>query len=153
VTTFITLIGAFEKLRKVTISFVMSVCPSEWNNWAFTGRIFMKFDISIFFENLSREFKFYYDLKRKMSSLYEDRYTFMIKPRSVFLRMRNVSDRIGREIKTYIFVFNIFSPWNRAVYEWMWKNILDPAGHGKQCNMAQACCMLDKFRLQTHIHM
>jgi len=42
---------AFAKLLKATI--VMSVCPSAWNNSASTGRIFMKFDNSIFFENLS----------------------------------------------------------------------------------------------------
>ena len=33
-----TLLGAFEKLRKTTVSFVMSVCPSvrpsAWNNSA-----------------------------------------------------------------------------------------------------------------------
>jgi hypothetical protein len=39
------LCGAFAKLRKATISFVMSVRPSTWNNSAPTGRIFIKFDI------------------------------------------------------------------------------------------------------------
>ena len=28
------LLGAFAKLRKATISFVMSVCPYAWNNSA-----------------------------------------------------------------------------------------------------------------------
>jgi hypothetical protein len=37
-------LGALAKLRKATISFVMSVCPSEWNNSAQTKRVFMKFD-------------------------------------------------------------------------------------------------------------
>jgi hypothetical protein len=32
-------LGTLEKLRKATISFVMSVCPSTWNNSAPTGRI------------------------------------------------------------------------------------------------------------------
>jgi hypothetical protein len=49
--------GAFAKLRKATISF-MSVRPSvrppvllsAWNNSAPTGRIFMIFDIRLFFE-------------------------------------------------------------------------------------------------------
>ena len=42
-------LGTFEKLRKATSSFVMSVCLSvcisvrpAWNNSAPTGRIFMK---------------------------------------------------------------------------------------------------------------
>ena len=39
---------AFSKLRKVTISFVLSVCPSAWNNSASTGRIFMNFDVWVF---------------------------------------------------------------------------------------------------------
>ena len=48
-------LGAFTKLLKAAISFVMSVRPSTWNNWASNGRIFMKFDISVFYENLSRK--------------------------------------------------------------------------------------------------
>jgi hypothetical protein len=36
-------LGAFAKLRKATVSFVMSVVrPSGWNNSASAGRIFMK---------------------------------------------------------------------------------------------------------------
>jgi hypothetical protein len=43
-------LGAFAKLRKATINFVMcpsvrpSVRPSAWNNSAPTGRIFMEFE-------------------------------------------------------------------------------------------------------------
>ena len=39
----------FPKLWKATVSFVMSVCPPAWNNWAPTGRILLKFDTRIFF--------------------------------------------------------------------------------------------------------
>jgi len=47
------LLGAFEKLRKATVSFVMSVCPPvhlsicpfPWNNSSPTGRNYVKFDI------------------------------------------------------------------------------------------------------------
>jgi hypothetical protein len=38
-------LGAFAKLRKATISFVMSVRLPSWNISAPTGRIFMKSDI------------------------------------------------------------------------------------------------------------
>jgi hypothetical protein len=38
-------LGAVTKLRKETISFVMSVRPSAWNNSASTGLICMSFDI------------------------------------------------------------------------------------------------------------
>jgi hypothetical protein len=36
-------LGTFAKLRKATISFVIYVRPSAWNNSASTGWIFMKF--------------------------------------------------------------------------------------------------------------
>ena len=49
-------LGGFAILRKATVSFLMSLCPSEWNSSAPNGRIFMKFDIREFFENLSRKF-------------------------------------------------------------------------------------------------
>jgi hypothetical protein len=53
------LLGAFPKLRKARMSFVMPVCrPSAWNNSVHIGRIFMKFDIWIFMDKLWREFKF-----------------------------------------------------------------------------------------------
>jgi len=52
------LLGAFAKLRKVTINFVMSVRLSAWNSSAPIERVLMKFDISAIFENLSRLFKF-----------------------------------------------------------------------------------------------
>jgi len=46
--TFIGLFGAFAKLRRETISFVISVCPSAWNNSAHIELTFMEFDMSIF---------------------------------------------------------------------------------------------------------
>ena len=39
------LLGAFQELPKVTISFVMYVCPCTQNNSAPTGQTFMKFGI------------------------------------------------------------------------------------------------------------
>jgi hypothetical protein len=56
---FYAFLGAFVKLRKATISFVMSVCLSlrlsAWENSAPTGRIFMKLYIWVYFQNLSRK--------------------------------------------------------------------------------------------------
>jgi len=48
-------LGVFAKLRKATISF-KSVRLSAWHYFAPTRRIFMKFDILLFFEKLSRHF-------------------------------------------------------------------------------------------------
>jgi hypothetical protein len=81
-------LGVFAKLQNVTIGYVMSVCPSAvcppvWNNSAATGQIFVKFDIWLFFENMSRNVKFHSDLTRITGTLHEDQYTFLIISRSV----------------------------------------------------------------------
>ena len=54
-------LGAFAELRKATISFVMSACLSvslsACKDSAPSGGIYAKFDIGLFFKNLSRKFK------------------------------------------------------------------------------------------------
>jgi len=47
-----------HQLRHVWLSVCLSVRPPAWNNLAPTKRIVMKVDIWVFFENLSRKFKF-----------------------------------------------------------------------------------------------
>jgi hypothetical protein len=50
-------LGAFVKLRKVSISFMscLSGSLSAWNNLAATGRAFIKFGFRKVFENLSKK--------------------------------------------------------------------------------------------------
>jgi hypothetical protein len=121
-------LGAFAKLRKATIGFVMyvrlSVRPSI-EQLGSPGRILMKFDIWTFFENLSRKSSCI--LTRITGTLYEAQYIFLIICRWVLLRMRTISNKWCRENQTRILcsVFFFFSE-NRAVYEIMWKNILEP---------------------------
>jgi hypothetical protein len=60
---FVRYLGAFAKLRKATrISFIISISPrvrlSAWDDSAPTRWIFVKFDIWVFFENMSRKSKF-----------------------------------------------------------------------------------------------
>ena len=69
-------LGAFAKLRKATVC--LSVRLSAWNNSAPTGRIITKFDISIFFENTSRESKFHWSRTRITATLYQYQYTFFL---------------------------------------------------------------------------
>ena len=57
-------LGEFEKLRKATISFVLSVRPSWLSNSAPTRRILMKLDIWAISENLSRKFNGYFTWRR-----------------------------------------------------------------------------------------
>jgi len=48
----------------------------------------MKFDIGLFFDALSRQFKHHYSLERLTGALHKDVWTFMKIPRSVLLRMK-----------------------------------------------------------------
>jgi hypothetical protein len=91
---FCSLLGAFAKFRKPTISFVMSVCPSASNNSATTGWIFMKFYIRLLFDNLWIKFKFHSNLIKITGTLHEELRTFMIISLSILIRTSNVADKI-----------------------------------------------------------
>ena len=56
------------------------LCLPAWNISAPTGRIFIKFDTSVFLENLSRKLKFRCSLTRVTGALREDLCTFVIIP-------------------------------------------------------------------------
>jgi len=49
----------------------------------------------------------------------------MIISHLIFLKMRNISDKSLEKVKTQIFCSIIF-PENRAIYEIMWKSMVDP---------------------------
>ena len=139
-----------KKKRKPAIRFVVSVCPpirqsvrpSAWNNPAPTERIFTKYDIWGFFENLSGKLKYHLNLTRITGTLHEDQYTFSIISHSVVLRMRNVSDKGCRENQNKHFVFNKFfflNPcrlWYNAEKYWT-------AGQATDDNMVHVHSMLD----------
>ena len=63
-----------------------------------------------------------------MGTLREDQYTFLITSHSVLLRMRNVSDKSCRENQNTHFMFNNFFLKNHAVFEIMWKSVVEPCG-------------------------
>ena len=98
-------LGAFAKFQKATVRFVKSFCPPSWNTSAPTGRIFMKCDISVFFETFSRKFKFHYNLTRIILTSHGDLCTFMIISRSVLLRMRNIPDKSCRKNMHAVFSY------------------------------------------------
>jgi len=105
-------LGAFAKLRKATISFVICVRPSvrpHGKTRLPLKRVFMKFDIWVFFEKLSTNFKFHWNRWRTTVSLHKAHYTFFIISRSILLRMRTVSDKICTGNQNTHFVFsNVF---------------------------------------------
>jgi hypothetical protein len=90
------------------MSVCMSVRPSAQNNSAPAGLIFMKFDIRVFLENLSRKLKFHQNMTRITSTLHEDLCTFIVVYRWIFLGMINVSDNSRRENQNTLFIFNNF---------------------------------------------
>ena len=52
-------LNMLAKMRTATISFVMSIHLSAWNNLAPTGQIIMKYFIEVFLENMAGKFQFH----------------------------------------------------------------------------------------------
>jgi len=103
-------LGSFAKFRKATISFVTSVRLSAWNTSIPTRRIFTKFNIWVFIENLSIKFKLHSNRTRITATLHEDQYSVLVISRSFLFRRWNVSGKRCRENQNTNFMFNsIFS--------------------------------------------
>jgi hypothetical protein len=85
-------LGAFAKLRKVTISFVTSLrLDVHIKQLGCYWTEFHEIYIIFFSENLSRKFKFFKNRTRIKATLCDDRYTFFcVISRSFLLTMRNV---------------------------------------------------------------
>ena len=145
----ISLLGAFAKLRKATISFSMplsvrlSVCPSV--RMERHGSRWMDFHGTWYSSSSWKSFeKIQASLKSDAITvnLHEDRYTFVIKSRSVLLRMRNVSDKSCRESQKH-FIFNKFF-FPRKSYQFLdYVENYCTAGQATDENAAHAHCMLD----------
>jgi hypothetical protein len=76
----------------------------------------------------------------------DDICTFMIISLSrVFLERKMFQAKVAEKIKNHILCSVIFFPENRAVYEIMWKNVVeaDRPQMTIQYNKAHALCMLD----------
>jgi len=69
---------------------------------------------------MSRGYRFHPNLTRITGILHEDPCTFMAISCSVLLGMKNVSEAIRTRC-----MINNFFPENRAVYEIMWRNIVE----------------------------
>jgi hypothetical protein len=124
----------------------MSVHLSAWNSSVSTGRIFVKFDIWIFFENLSRIFKFHENLTRTTGTLHEDQCTISITCRFLLLAMRNVSGKICWENKNNFMLKPFFQKSCRL------RDSAEKycrAGQATNENMAHLHCVLDT---QNHKH-
>jgi len=121
----------------------MSVRPHAWNNSDPTGRIFMKFDTSVFLESRSKKFQF---------SLTSDKnirhFTWRcvhiygnVMSRWFHLRLRYVSDKSCIENQNTHFMFNKFFP----AKSYRLLGIVEKycrAGQATTFNVSHAHCML-----------
>ena len=92
-----------------------------------------------------RNFKFNKNLTRIARTLHEDKYIFLIISHSLLLRVRNVSHKIVEKIKTHIScsvtLFFLESP---AVYETMWRNIVEPDSPQVTIWLLRIACWITK---------
>jgi hypothetical protein len=89
------LLGVFVKLRKATVSFIMSVCPHGATRLLLLDAFVWNMIFGNFSKNLSRKFRFDSNLTRITGTLPEDLCTFMIS-RWILLTIRNVSGKSCR---------------------------------------------------------
>jgi hypothetical protein len=134
------ILGAFTKLRKATVSFVISLLPSARNNSTLTCQIFMKLEVWVFSENLLRIFEFRYNLTRIKGTLREDQRTFSIISRSIVLITGNISDKDCRENRNRHFVFE--SVFIKSCRLWNDVEKYCRADQATDDNTAHAYCML-----------
>ena len=87
-----------HKLLHVRLFVSVLVSLSAWSSWGPTGLIFVKFDIPVLLETLSRNFKYYWNLKRITGTLHEHLVIFLW----FLLKTRIVSERNLEKIKTRI---------------------------------------------------
>jgi hypothetical protein len=100
------MLGAFAKLRKATISFVMSVCPHETTRlpldgfcWNLILRLFLKH-----VEKIQVPFK----SDKNNGYFTRRRFQLLTISRQILHRMRNVLDKSCRENQNTHFMFNNF---------------------------------------------
>ena len=142
--------GAFTELRKATIIFVMSdcpsVCPSAWNSYAPTGGILMKFDTGVFFFRKSVEkMQVSINLTRITGTLHGDQYIFLVISRLFLLRMINVSDTSCTENQSTHLLFNkvfFFFFFRKSCLLWDNAEKYCRSGQTQDDNMAHAHCKL-----------
>jgi hypothetical protein len=122
-------LGAFVKLRKATISFVMSVClsvrmqqlGSHWQDFDET-RHFSFF----FFQSSVEEVTLKSD--NNNGTLHEDVSILLTISRHILHRIRNVFNKRCRENQSTHFMFSNFFSENRTFYEIMSKSMVETEG-------------------------
>jgi len=120
------------------MSVCLSVLPSASKISAPTGRIFIKFDIWVFSRKSFEKIKRLLYMKTCVC--------FWNYLAEFFVEWENVSDKSCKENQNTHFVLNnfLFSPENRAVYEIMWKNVLEPDSPQMTIRRTRFACWITK---------
>jgi hypothetical protein len=95
-------LGAFVKLRKATIRFAMSVCPSVrmkqlGSHWTYFYEIWY-WNI---FQKSVEEIRVSLKSNKNNGNLHEDRCAFVVISPSLLLRMRKLQTKFAEKTKTY----------------------------------------------------
>jgi len=130
----------------------MSVYPSiglsVWKNSSANGYIFINVDIWVFLENLSRKYKFHYNMIKITCTLHGDQYKFWPYLAHFFSEGGMFQWSVVKKIKIYILCLIFFK--NRAFCEIKGEKHCR-AGQTTDDNMAHVRCMLDTKVYKTHI--
>jgi len=131
-------LGAYETLRTATVSIIMSVRPSEWNNSAPSGPIFWKL---IFFLKSVQKVRSSLKFNKNNGYFTWRPIHIFITSRSILLRMRNISDINCTESQNTCFTFN-----NLRKSRILWENVVKycTAGQATDDNMALSHWKLGK---------
>jgi len=105
------LLRAFAKLRKATVSFVMSVCLSARSSvrieqLASRWTDFHEILYSSIFSKIVEKFQFWLNPKTTNGTAHEDKYTFYVTSRSVLLRIKSISHKSRRETRNILSMFS-----------------------------------------------
>ena len=142
----------FRRVCKIAKSdhLLRHVFPPALNNSAPTGRIFMKFDTWVFFgkKKLPIRFTFDWNQTRITGTLYEDQYTFLIISCWSLLRMSNISHKICRKYKNFVFNSVFFPRKSCRLWDKVEKILYSGAGHRRQ----YGACALHAGYLRLHTH-
>jgi hypothetical protein len=85
----------------------------------------MKYDILVFFKNLSRKFKFHCNVTRITGTLHEDQMHFLTFLAQFFSELVMFQARVVEKIKAHILLSITFFFENHSVLEIMWKYIVE----------------------------
>ena len=141
----------FRLVRKIvnsdsTVTFVMSVRPSAPPRGTARlppVRFSWHLTLKIFWKSVK---KFQYSLisDKNNGTVHEDRCTFVIISHWIFLRMRNASEKFGRQNGNTIlcWVFFFFFRKLRRLWDNVGKILYSQTDHIWQCNKAHAHCVL-----------